>query len=299
MSQQSREIRNRIKSVSNTQKITRTMEMVATSKLKRAQGRVVSSGPYFEGLRKLMGDLAGKDLDLSRYPLFAQREVKRVLILLVTANRGLCGGFNSNLVRAAMHAIRDERAAGHEVILHVAGRKGIAAMKFAGYEMEKTYTDFPDRPEDSDAERLLPSLVEPFLKGEIDQVKVVYAHFISIGQQPPTVRTICPVGAPSGVEGDEAEAEAETSSSGAGILFEPSQQDILDELLPLYVRNMIYRVLIESVASEQVARRIAMKRASDNAEDMVKDLRRKYNSARQAQITQELAEILGGSEALK
>jgi len=224
--------------------------------------------------------------------------VKRVLMLVVTANRGLCGGFNANLVRAAMAAIREERAAGHDVVLHVAGRKGIAAFRFAGYEMARTYTDFPDRPEDEDAERLLPSLVDPFLKGEVDQVKVVYAHFQSIGRQPPTVRTLCPVGAPSAAEGQAASAPA-AASSGVDILFEPSQEDILDELLPLYVRNMIYRVLIESVASEQVARRLAMKRASDNAEDMVKSLRRKYNSARQAQITQELAEILGGSEALK
>jgi F-type H+-transporting ATPase subunit gamma len=292
VAQQGREIRKRISSVANTQKITSTMEMVATAKLRRAQGQVVGSGPYFDGLQRLMEELARHEIDLSLFPLFEKREVKRELVLLVTSNRGLCGGFNSNLIAMARKLLAADEAAGREIEFHVAGRKGIQAFNFAGVEMAGKYTDFPDRPTYDDAERVAEMLVDPFLAKEVDAVKIVYAHFESMGRQPPTTLTLLPVGA-DGMAG----GEGDTSSSQ--VIFEPSEQEILAELLPLYVRNVVFRVLLESVASEQVARRQAMKRASDNAEEMVKTLTLQFNKARQAQITQELTEIMGGVEALK
>jgi F-type H+-transporting ATPase subunit gamma len=286
-----REIRKRIRSVSNTQKITRTMEMVATSKLRRAQGQVMASGPYNDGLQRLMEELARHEIDLSQFPLFEQREVKRVLVLVMTANRGLCGGFNSNLINRGRRLIAEEEAAGHEVEIHVAGRKGIRAFRFRGIPMAGTYTDFPDRPTYEDAERMARLFTDPFLAGKVDAVRIVYPHFESVGRQPPTVLTLLPVG--SGAVG------AEAKGTPSQILYEPSEAEILAELLPLYVRNSMFRVLLESVACEQVARRVAMKRASDNAEEMVKTLTLQFNKARQAQITQELTEIMGGVEALK
>ncbi|MCP3859847.1 MAG: hypothetical protein GY704_09360 [Phycisphaeraceae bacterium] len=170
MAQQGREIRKRIASVANTQKITSTMEMVATAKLRRAQGQVLGSGPYFDGLRRLMGELAQHEIDLSLFPLFESREVKRELVLIVTSNRGLCGGFNTNLISLARKTLDADEAAGREIDFHVAGRKGIQAFSFAGVPMAGTYKDFPEQPTYEDAERVAKMLVDPFLAGEIDAV---------------------------------------------------------------------------------------------------------------------------------
>jgi F-type H+-transporting ATPase subunit gamma len=266
------------------------MEMVATSKLRRAQGQVLRSGPYNDGLQRLMEELSQHELDFAKFPLFEQRELKRILLLVVTANRGLCGGFNANLIAKGRATLDAEEAAGREVDLHVAGRKGIQAFRFAGVPMAGQYLDFPDRPTYEDAERIARQFIQPFLSGEVDSVQIVYPHFESVGRQPPTVLTLLPVGG-----GGEKEETGSTSQ----MLFEPSEAEILAELLPLYVRNIVFRVLLESVASEQIARRVAMKRASENAEEMVRSLTLQFNKARQSQITTELTEIMGGVEALK
>lgn len=284
-----RELKGRIKSVENTKKITRTMEMVATAKLKTAQRRVQSSGPYLDNLRLLMGEIGASGVDVSRWPLFEVRPGKRTLLFVVTANRGLCGGFNTNLVRLARNTYRAKERDGHQMHLFVAGKKGISALRFQGFPLERTYVDqLSDRPTPQDAEFFLEELITPFLKNEVDEVLVVYPHWESVGQQPPTVLRFLPI-VPEGA----------TAPAGVPPIFEPSAEEILDRLLPLYGRQIMYSVLAEAVASEQVARRIAMKQATDNASDMVTSLTRRYNSARQALITKELAEIIGGSEALR
>jgi F-type H+-transporting ATPase subunit gamma len=289
MPEQPKIIRRRIKSVSSTKKITRTMEMVATAKLKTAQRRVQSSGPYLENLRLLMGEIGASGVDVSKWPFFEVRPGKRTLLFVVTANRGLCGGFNTNLVRLARTTYRDKERDGHDLRLFVAGKKGISALRFQGFPMERTYVDqLSDKPTPQDAEFFLEELVTPFLANEVDEVLVVYPHWESLGQQPPTVLRLLPI-VPEGT----------SRSAGVPPLFEPSAEEILDRLLPLYGRQIMYSVLAEAVASEQVARRIAMKQATDNASDMVTSLTRQYNSARQALITKELAEIIGGSEALR
>lgn len=283
-------IRKRIRSVTSTEKITRTMEMVATAKLKAAQNRVASSGPYLENLRRLMGDIGASGvLDVSEWPYFEVREGKRTLLFVVTANRGLCGGYNTNLIRLARDTYRAKEADGHTVRLFVAGKKGISGLRFSGYTPERTYVDeLSDEPSPEDAEFFLDELATPFLEGDVDEVLVVYSHWESLGNQPPTVFRLFPI-AP-----DESNA-----SAGPPPIFEPSAAEILDRLLPLYGRQLMYAVLAEAVASEHLARRMAMKLATDNASDMVTDLTRQYNRARQAVITKEIAEILGGAEALK
>ena len=289
MPEQPKVIRKRIKSVSSTKKITRTMEMVATAKLKSAQQRVASSGPYLESLRQLMAEIGASGVDVSKWPHFEVRPGNRTLLFVITANRGLCGSFNTNLVRLARDTYREKVADGNEIRLFVAGKKGNSALRFQGFEPERTYIDqLSDRPTPDDAEFFINELMTPFLENEVDEVLVVYPHWESLGRQPATLLRLLPI-APEGASGP----------AGPAPLFEPSAELILDKLLPLYGRQIMYSVLAEAVASEQVARRIAMKLASDNASDMVNLLTRQYNRARQALITKEIAEILGGSEALK
>ena len=289
MPEQAKVIRKRIKSVSATRKITRTMEMVATAKLKAAQQRVQSSGPYLLSLRELMREIGGTGVDVARWPHFEVRDGRRTLLFVVTANRGLCGAFNANLIRLGRDTYRKLTDAGRDVSVRVAGRKGITAFRYQGIPVEKSYIDeLVDRPEPSDAAFFLEELTTPFLDGEVDEVLVVYPHWVSLGSQPPTVLKLLPV-AP-----EESAVEAAMPP-----LFEPSAEEILDRLLPLYLRQTIYSVLAEEVAAEQLSRRMAMKLATDNAEEMVTHLTRQFNKARQAQITKELAEIIGGVEALK
>ena len=289
MPEQPKVIRKRIRSVSSTKKITRTMEMVATAKLKSAQNRVASSGPYLENLRRLMSDIGASGVDVSKWPYFEVRGGNRTLLFVITANRGLCGAFNTNLVRLARETYDAKVAAGHSVRLFVAGKKGNSALRFRGYTPERTYIDqLSDKPSVADADFFLKELAKPFLDDEVDEVLVVYPHWESLARQPPTVLRLFPI-APEEATGHAAQPP----------IFEPSAEEILDRLLPLYGRQLMYAVLAEAVASEQVARRMAMKLASDNASDMVTDLTRQYNRARQALITKEIAEILGGAEALK
>jgi F-type H+-transporting ATPase subunit gamma len=289
MPEQPKVIRKRIKSVASTKKITRTMEMVATAKLKSAQQRVQSSGPYLENLRSLMAEIGASGVDVSKWPHFEVRPGNRTLLFVITANRGLCGAFNTNLVRLGRDTYRAKVAEGRDVRLFVAGKKGNSALRFQGFTPERVYIDqLSDRPTPDDAEYFLNELATPFLEKEVDEVLVVYPHWESLGRQPPALLRFLPI-APEG----------SSAASGPPPLFEPSAEEILDRLLPLYGRQIMYSVLAEAVASEQVARRLAMKLASDNATDMVNLLTRQYNRARQALITKEIAEIIGGSEALK
>lgn len=293
-------IRKRIRSVASTRKITKTMEMVASSKLKYAQDAVLSSAPYGKLLRSVMSEVASRVPDRSDFPLLrSAAKPARTLLLLVTSNRGLCGGFNGNLIRLGRKTIRAEEAAGRKVAVYVAGRKGVAALRWLGIPVERKYLELPDRPAYADAERLAEDLVGPFLRGEADRVLVVFPDFRSLGSQPPTVLQLCPVGGEEEAPAGGAKEGEGKAAPPAGFLFDPSPRAILEKLLPHYVRLTVYRVLVSSVASEQIARRTAMKLATDNAEEMVTLLTRNLNKARQAQITQELAEIIGGAEALK
>lgn len=292
MAEQPKEIRKRIRSVTSTKKITKTMELVATSKMKRAQDRVQAAGPYSEMLQKIIGAIAkgGSSLDL---PLLQSRkEVKNVAIVLLTANRGLCGGFNANLIKAAKNAHRRQSELGRNVQLHCVGKKGMGTLRFQGYEITRAITDMGDKPGFADARRVTDPLVDAFLKGEVDEVLVVYPQWVSVGSQPATVMKLLPIEPPKTEEPEE-------SRWKLWFIFSPSAEEILSDLLPRYVSQSMYTMLAMSHAGEQVARRTAMKSATDNAQDMLTHLTRTLNRARQAQITQEIAEIVGGAAALK
>ncbi len=288
---QTRELRRRIKSVENTRQITKTMEMVATSKLKRAQERVVAARPYAKALSSVLGDLYSPEL-AERFPLLRQPQgtPKRVALIASTSNRGLCGAFNANLIRETRRRIATLESQGTQVELHQIGRKGIGYFRFNGRAMASELQDIGDRPTPTRAAEIVSPLMERFAVGELDGVEVVFATFVSPLTTPPTLLPILPIRPP--------EAEGRKGGPSAlNYILRPAAEDILSALLPLYVKNQVFRALVESAASEQGARRTAMKNATDSAGDMIDMLRRTFNRARQAQITQEIAEIVGGAEA--
>jgi F-type H+-transporting ATPase subunit gamma len=282
-----RELKRRIKTVENTRKITRTMELVATSRMKRAQDRVTAARPYARALGEVIAGLYSPDL-ADRFPLLRQPErTRRAAVILLTSNRGLCGGFNANLIREARNLLKRLREQGTEIELHVVGRKGIGYFKYVGQAMASQRTDITDRPKAEDAASLVDGLMTSFVSGSLDAVYVVYAQFRSAISTPPTSERLLPVEPPK-----------KTGPLPDYLLF-PSAEAILTELLPSYVRNAVYRALVETAAGEQGARRTAMKNATDNASEMMNTLTRTYNRARQAGITQEIAEIVGGAAALE
>jgi len=282
-----REVKRRIKSVENTRQITRTMELVATSKLKRATDRVYAARPYTAALGGIVRSLYSPE-SAERYRVLRRpAEVRRAAVLLLTANRGLAGGFNANLIREARKLLEELRGKGIETELHVSGKKGIAFFRFRGEAMATARTDIGDNPTVADAESLIGPLSERFEAGQVDAVYVVSSEFRSAMSTPPRTKELLPI-RPSG-----------PSVSADLFILSPPGDLILERMLPLYLRNTIYTALVENSAAEQGARRAAMKNATDNAGEMLEILTRTYNRARQAQITQEIAEIVGGSAALE
>jgi F-type H+-transporting ATPase subunit gamma len=282
-----RELKGRIKSVENTRKITRTMEMVATSKLKRATDRVAAARPYATAIADTIASLYSPDL-AERFPLLRQpATVRRAAVLLLTSNRGLAGAFNANLLKEARATIARLEREGTEVELHVVGRKGIGFFRYLGRELATSRTDITDRPSAEDATSLVDALMAGFTSGALDAVYVISSRFNSVLSTPPHTERVLPVTPP------------EQKGAQRDYLLYPSAERLLTELLPLYVRNSVYRALVENEASFQSAQRTAMKNATDNAGDILTNLRRTYNRARQAQITQEIAEIVGGAAALE
>ncbi|HEX9282225.1 MAG TPA: ATP synthase F1 subunit gamma [Gemmatimonadales bacterium] len=291
-----RELRRRIRSVESTRKITKTMELVATSKLKRAQDLVVAARPYAAALAEVIGDLYAPEL-AERFPLLRQpppgRGARRVALVVVTSNRGLCGAFNANLIREARRRIEELERAGATVELHLIGKKGITYFRFAKRPAASQRTDVGDKPTVAHAAEIVGPLMAQFANGAVDAVEVVFAQFKSAVSTPPTTLRILPIAPPRAGEGGRGRSRA------VNYILKPSAEAILEQLLPLYVRNQVYRALVETAAGFLGAQRTAMKNATDNAGEMLDTLRRTYNRARQSQITQELAEIVGGAEALR
>ncbi len=282
-----RELKGRIKSVENTRKITRTLEMVATSKMKRAQDRVHAARPYARALTDVLADLYSPDL-AGRFPLLRQpAHVKRAAVLLITSNRGLAGAFNANLIKEARTLIGRLEAEGVAIDMHVVGRKGAGYFRYVGRALASSRSDIGDKPTTTHAAELVDSLRAEFGAGTLDALYVVYSKFNSVMSTPAVSERILPVAPPAG------------RPVPRDYLLSPSADEILDQLLPAYVRNVVYRALVENEAGFQSAQRTAMKNATDNATDMLNILRRTYNRARQAQITQEIAEIVGGAAALQ
>jgi F-type H+-transporting ATPase subunit gamma len=301
-----RELKRRIRSVQNTKKITKTMELVSTSKLKRAQDRVVGARPYAQALAEVIGELYSPEL-AERFPLLRQpgatgrgKGVRRAALLLITSNRGLCGAFNANLIREARRRLEELEAHDAHTELHLVGKKGISFFKFTKRNIASQRVDVGDRPTLDHAAQLAKPLMDRFAAGDLDAVDIVFAKFNSAVSTPPTVLRILPVTPPEGGKVGKLErSNILTVQHSINYILKPSAEEILDTLLPLYVQNQMYRALVETAAAEHGARRTAMKNATDAGTDMLSLLQRTFNRARQAQITQELAEIVGGAEALK
>ncbi|HEX7937903.1 MAG TPA: ATP synthase F1 subunit gamma [Gemmatimonadaceae bacterium] len=283
-----RELKGRIKSVEGTRKITRTMEMVATSKMKRATDRVVAARPYAAALSDVIAGLYSAEL-ASRFPLLRQPQGKaaRAAIILITGNRGLAGAFNSNLIKEARTLIAKLEADGTEVVMHSVGKKGAGYLRYVGRTIASSRNDLGDTPTAANAAELVDGLMDEFAAGKLDAVYVIYSRYVSAISAPATALRVLPVTPP------------EKKGPAPDYLLYPSAGAILEKLLPAYVRNAMYRALVETIAGFWSAQRTAMKNATDNAGEMLNVLKRTYNRARQAQITQEIAEIVGGSAALE
>ena len=281
------DVKRRIKSVENTRQITRTMELVATSKLKKAIDRVRAVAPYSDALASIVGSLYAPELS-EKFPLLRLPEkVDRAAVLLLTANRGLAGGFNANLIKETRLLLERFAQESVETDFHIVGKKGIAYFRFRGQAIASTRIDIGDNPSMEDAESVIAGLREDFAVGRVDAVHIVSSEFISAMSTPPRVTDLLPI-----QEGSE-------SRGLDNFILTPKAEILLERLLPAYLRNATYRALVENVAAEQGARRSAMKSATDNAGDVLDYLTRSYNRARQGQITQEIAEIVGGAAALE
>lgn len=294
MAKASRALRGRMRSVQNTRKITRTMELVSTSKLKRAQDRVISARPYAAALAETIADLVTPEL-AERFPLLrrpappARGGPGRAALLLVTSNRGLAGGFNSNLIKEARRRIETLEGQGYTVDLHLVGKKGIGFFKYLGRATASQRIDIGDKPTAAHAAELVAGLIDEYAAGRLASLEIVYAKFVTPISTPPTTLRVLPVEPPAKKKG----------GLQADYILKPGADQILEQLLPLYVRNQIYRGLVETAAAEHGARRTAMKNATDNAGEIYEILKRTYNRQRQAAITQEIAEIVGGAAALE
>jgi len=277
-----------MRSVESTRKITRTMEMVATSKLRRAQMRVREARPFADRLTAVVENLITPELT-ELEPLLRQPDrIRRAAVILVTSNRGLCGAFNVNLIRRARDLLDELRASDVDVEFHVIGKKGIGYFRFRNVAMARTHTHIGDAPTPEQARTLIVPLAERFVREELDAVYVVHSEFRSVMSTPPITRRVLPVYVPS-----------ERPSREPYYILDPSAQSILSKLLPLHLVSSMFRALVENAAAEQGARRTAMKSATDNADEFLTTLRRQFNRARQQEITSQLAEIIGGAEALK
>ncbi len=298
-----RQLKGRIRSVQNTRKITRTMELVSTSKLKRAQDRVTAARPYSEALREVLADLMTPEL-AERFPLLRRPAAPskggptRAAVILATSNRGLAGAFNSNLIKEARRRIEALEAEGYTVELHGVGKKGIGFFKYLGRKLAIERLDIGDKPSSDHAAEIAEPLIEAYSAGALASVDLVHAQFISALTTPPTTTRILPVET-AGQRGSGAAGQEAKTGPSRDYILAPSAEAILEQLLPLYVRNAVYRGLVETAAAEHGARRTAMKNATDNAGEILEVLKRTYNRQRQAGITQEIAEIVGGAAALQ
>ncbi len=293
-------IKKRIASVKNTRKITRTMEMVATAKSKKLIDRVNEAKPYGDKLLNIMESLATQGGNIDSPYLRIEEQPRRVALVIVTANRGLCGGYNTNLLRMAREQADKLKANGKtEVDIYMIGKKGAAFFKFLKIETTETITDIDDTFTYEQADALVTKLMDGFEDLKYDRVEVVSTVYYSAGSQKPDVIQLLPVGLGEGAAKDEAAKADKASGAATGpVIYEPDPATIASEMIPLAIKTTFYRILLEAVASEQIARRIAMKNATDAAGEMVKLLTRTYNRARQAGITQEILEIVGGAEAV-
>lgn len=286
-----RALDRRRKSVRNIRKITRTMELIATARFKKAMDRSVAARDYTRQLAKILENIAAVGADVS-HPLLEIRPTRRAAVLVLTGNRGLCGGYNSNVIRQAVALLGQWKSEQVGTSVAVSGKRGIAALKFRGVEMADRYTGFEDKPEFAAVAPIGQAYLAAYAAGEIDRLDVVYTRFHGIARQEAVAEMLLPLAPPEAAGGGTKLASDEYD-------FYPSAESILAEILPASFMSRLFKCFLDAAVSEQVARMVAMKAATENAGGLIKSLSRQYNRARQSQITGEIMEILGGVEALK
>jgi F-type H+-transporting ATPase subunit gamma len=299
MATSQRDVRNRIGAVRNIQKITRAMEMVAAARLRRAEQRIEALRPYADAIRRMTRQAAEAAGSVPRLPILAEHDrVNRVGLLLVAGDRGLAGGFNSNIVRAGVNAGREHSDGGREALYFASGRRPASSVTFRGLQLADSFTGFTDRPAYADARRIAGRLMAAYVDGDVDRVEIFYNRYVSPLSQVVSRETLLPLQQATVLgEGDEQDEE-EQEGPRALVEYEPDPEQILGRLVPDYVEISIYRALLESTASEHGARMTAMRNASENARTLIDDLTLEMNRARQAEITQEIMEVVAGAEGL-
>jgi len=295
-----RALDKRRKSVKNIRKITRTMELIATARFKKAMDRASAATAYTKKITRLVADLAQAGLKVTHPLLLPRPETKNATLLVLTANRGLCGGYNGNITRMALGRWEELKATVPAQTLEISGKRGIAAFKFRGQSADVTYTKFEDKPTFAEVEVLANKYLDLYAKGQLDRLDVTYMRFESIAKQTAVTETLLPLGSIAGAEAVPAEGAGQVGAAGqSDYEFLPSAESILEEVVPTSFKIKLFKCFLDAAVSEQVARMTAMKAATDNAGQLIKSLSTAYNRARQGQITGEIMEILGGVEALK
>ena len=302
-----RSIVKRRKAIQNIRKITRTMELIATARFKKALDRATEAEAYTRKISELVADLGSSDLEVT-HPLLEQRtQVKNSLLLVLSSNRGLAGGYNSNILRLGFRNATETTQGGAQVRLEVAGKRGISYFRYRGMTPAVTYTQFEDKPEYSEIEPIAESYIGMFVRGEIDRLDVVYTQFVSASRQHAVLQTLLPMSASHvgdvgpAIRPSQRGHLEESAPRGPRSLYEflPDAASILAELVPTSFKVRLFKCFLDAAVSEQIARMVAMRSATDSADEMIKNLTRLYNRARQSQITRELSEIIGGAAALE
>lgn len=294
-----RELVKRRKAIRNIRKITRTMELIAAAQFKKAMDRATQAGAYTRKLAELAADLSGTVTDIEHPLLQPRTEIKKTLLLVITSNRGLCGGYNAGILREANQRLNQARRDGLEVALEVAGKRGINTFRYAGRKPANTFTHFTEKVTFAEVDVLATRYLHDYIAGTVDQIEVAYCKFLSAGRQVPVVEVLLPL-SKIGSSAKDKPATAPVSATGgnSGYEFLPGAAEILAEVLPTSFKAQLFKCFLDAAVSEQIARRVTMKAATENADEMIRSLSTQYNRARQAQITKEIAEIIAGAEAL-
>lgn len=294
-----RELDKRRKSIRNIRKITRTMELIATARFKKAMDRASAANDYTDRITQIVRDLAAAGLDVS-HPLLAERaNVQASTVLMLTSNRGLCGGYNGSVIRAAVLRRNELLEASNQFRFEISGKRGISAMKFREVKIDEMYTQFEDQPAFMDVSVIADRLMDDFVSGRMDRLDVAYTRFVSISKQEAVVETLLPFSQPKPAT-DAVTAGSDSATGGKrDYEFLPSAESILEEVVPASFRVKLFKCFLDAAVSEQIARMVAMKSATENAGEIIKQLSMTFNRARQSKITQEIMEIIGGVEALE
>lgn len=293
-----RAIIKRLKAVRNVRKITRTMELVATARFKKAMDRAIEAAAYTRKISEIVADLSGtiasQGAGAFTHPLLQKHEAeKKSILLVITSNRGLCGGYNGGVLRLAQARIREVRGTETHLDVEVSGKRGIGFFKFQKLPTSATYTTFEDKPTFEQVDELATRYIESYIRGDLDRLDVAYTQFESMSRQRAVIQTLLPIGALQGA------AAVAAPANKVEYEFLPSPKEILEEIVPASFKARLFKCFLDAAVSEQIARMVAMKSATENADEMIRTIRAQYNRARQSQITSELSEIIGGAAALE